>query len=80
MIRPLRILKRIKYFIYKLKLLTNIRIYDIIFITYLESITDSIEDLYLRRRLFIFIIIIEGEEEYKIEKLLRKRSIRRDRD
>ena len=51
------------------------KIYDVIFITHLKLITDSIEDLYLHRQLFIFIIIIEKEEKYEIKKLLKKRSI-----
>ena len=56
------------------------KIYDVIFITYLKLITNSIEDFYLYRRLPIPTIIIEGEKKYKIEKLLKKRNIRRGRD
>ena len=41
-----------------------------IFIIYLKSIINLVENFYLYRRLFIFIMIIEGEEKYEIEKLL----------
>ena len=63
-------LKRIERLIYKLELLLNIRIYDVVFVAYLKLVIDPAEDLYRRYRLLISIIIIEGEEEYEIEKLL----------
>ena len=46
----------------------------------MKSIIDFIEDSYRRRRLSTFIIVIDDEEEYKIEKLLRKRIIKRERE
>ena len=55
-----------------MKLLVNIKIYDVIFITYLKSIIDFTEDSYRRRRLLFFIIIIDDEKKYEIEKLLKK--------
>ena len=48
-----------------------------IFINYLKPIFDLTEDLYKRRRLSIFIIVIDDEKKYKIEKLLKKRIIKR---
>ena len=63
-----------------MKLFVNIKIYDVIFIIHLKSITDSIENLYRRRRLFIFIIVIDDEKKHKIEKLLEKRIIKRARE
>ena len=54
--------------------------YNVIFITYLKLVTNSTEDFYLHYRLSIFIVIIEGEEKYEIEKLLKKRNIHRGRD
>ena len=47
-IKSFRILKRVKRLIHKLKLLINMKIYDIIFIIYLELATHSVENLYLR--------------------------------
>ena len=80
LIESFKILKRIKRLIYKLELSSNIRIYDVIFVAYLKLIIDSTKDLYRRRRLLVFIIIVEDKEKYKIEKLLRKRTTRRDRN
>ena len=51
-----------------------------IFITHLKPIIDSAEDPYRRRRLSIFAIIIDDEKKYEIEKLLKKRTIKRDRE
>ena len=50
-----------------------------IFITHLKLVIDFIKDLYRRRRLLTFIIIIDDEKQYEIEKLLRKRIIKRKR-
>ena len=70
LIKPLKIFEKIKRFIYKLELLTNMKIYDVISIIYLKPIIDLVENLYRYRRLFIFIIIIKNEKKYEIEKLL----------
>ena len=50
-----------------------------IFITHLKSIIDFIKNSYKRRRLLIFVIVIDEEKKYEIEKLLRKRIIKRKR-
>ena len=50
-----------------------------IFIIHLKSIIDFAEDLYRRRRLLIFIVVIDEEKKYEIEKLLKKRIIKRER-
>ena len=62
-----------------MKLLVKMKIHDIIFIIHLKPIIDFIKDLYRRRYLLIFIVVIDGEKKYKIEKLLRKRIIKRKR-
>ena len=49
-----------------------------IFIIHLKSIIDSAEDSYRRRRLLTFVIVIDEEKEYEIEKLLIKRIIKRE--
>ena len=46
------------------------RIHNVISITYLNLVTNLLEDFYRYRRLFILIIIIKDEDEYKIEKLI----------
>ena len=72
MIRLFKILERIERLAYRMKLFVNMKIHDVIFITHLKPAIDSIEDLYRRRRLLTFIIVIDEEEKYEIEKLLRK--------
>ena len=51
-----------------------------IFITHLKSFIDFIENSYRRRRLLIFIVVIDEKEKYEIEKLLKKRTIKRKRE
>ena len=46
-----------------------------IFIIHLKLAIDSIKDPYRRRRLLTFIIVIDDEKKYEIEKLLKKRII-----
>ena len=56
------------------------KIHNVIFITHLKPTIDFIEDLYQQRRLLTLIIIINNEKKYKIEKLLKKRIIKRERE
>ena len=77
LIRPFKILERIERLIYRLKLPVNIKIHDVIFITHLKLTIDLAEDSYRRRRLSISAVIIDDEKEYEIEKLLKKRIIKR---
>ena len=80
LIKLFKILERIERLIYRLKLLVNIKIYNVIFITHLKPAIDFIEDLYRRRCLLAFVIVVDEEKKYKIEKLLRKRIIKRKRE
>ncbi|CAF9938725.1 MAG: hypothetical protein ALECFALPRED_007829, partial [Alectoria fallacina] len=50
------------------------------FIAHLKPATDPAEDPYRRRRLSASVVVVDGEEEYEIEKLLRKRTIKRERE
>lgn len=79
LVRPFKILKRINRLIYRLELPANIRIHNVVSIAHLKSTTDPTKDPYRRRRLSVLAVMVEGEEEYEVEKLLRKRSTRRDR-
>ena len=56
------------------------KIHDVIFIAHLESAIDFAEDSYRRRRLSTFVVVVDGEEKYEIEKLLRKRIVKRGRE
>ena len=62
-----------------MKLSINIKIYDVIFITHLKSVIDSAKDLYWRRRLLTSVVLIDDKKKYEIEKLLKKRIIKRKR-
>ena len=80
MIRPFKIFERIEHLAYRMKLSTNMKIHDVIFIAHLKSTIDFAEDSYRRRRLSTFVVVINEEEKYEIEKLLRKRIIKRGRE
>ena len=79
MVGPFKVLKRVGRLAYQLELPANMRIHDVISIAHLEPATDPAEDPYQRRRPPALAVIVEGEEEYKVERLIRKRSIRRGR-
>ena len=80
LIRLFKILEKIERLIYRLKLSINMKIYNVIFIVYLKPAIDFIENLYRRRRLLAFIVVIDEEKKYEIEKLLKKRIIKRERE
>lgn len=69
LIEPFFVLKRIERLVYRLKLSFIMRIHNVISIIHLESITNPAENLYRRRHSFMFIEIIDNENEYEIEKL-----------
>ena len=80
MIKSFKIFERIERLVYRVELLDNMKIYNVIFITHLKPVIDSAEDSYRRRRLSTFVIVIDEEKEYEIEKLLRKRIVKRERE
>ena len=80
LIEPFRILERIDRLTYRLELSDNIRIHDVVSVAHLKSVTNSAKDPYRRRRSSSPIIVLNEENEYEIEKLMRKRRIRRERD
>ncbi len=79
LVGPFKILKRIGRLAYQLELPANMRIHDVVSIAHLEPATDPAEDPYQRRRPPAPAEVIDGEDEYEVEKLLRKRRIRRGR-
>ena len=79
LVGPFRILKRIGQLAYELELPANMRIHNVISIAHLEPATDPAEDPYQRRRLPAPAVVVDGEEEWEVEKLLQKRRIRRGR-
>ena len=80
LIESFKIFERIERLTYRLKLPINMKIHNVIFIIHLKPTTDPAEDSYRRRRLLIFIVIIDDEKEYEIEKLLKKRTVKRERE
>ena len=79
LIKSFKIFERIERLIHRVKLSVNIKIHNVIFIAHLKPTIDSAENSYRKRRLSIFAIIIDDEKEYEIEKLLKKRIIKRER-
>ena len=63
-----------------MKLFVNIKIHDVISITHLKPVIDLIKNSYRRRRLLISIVVIDEKKKYEIEKLLKKRIIKRKRE
>ena len=79
LIGPFLIVERIGRLAYRLQLPPMMRIHDVVSVANLEPATDPTEDPYRRRRISIPAVVIDGEAEYEIEKLLQKRRIRRER-
>ena len=64
-----KITKRISKLAYRLKLLNNIKIYNVIFVAILKLLSAK-SNLYRRRLLFSNAVIIDSEDEYIIKKLI----------
>ena len=79
LIGPFPIIERIGRLAYRLRLPSVMKIHDVVSIAHLESATDPAKDPYQRRRPPMSAVVIDGEDEYEVEKLLQKRSIRRGR-
>ena len=61
---------------YRFNLLFIMKIYNVISIIYFEPITDPALDLYKRYFSISLLIIVNNKEEYKIERLIKKRRCR----
>ena len=79
LVGPFRIIERIGRLAYRLELPDNMRIHDVISVAHLEPTTDPAADPYQRRRSPPPAVVVDGEDEYQVEKLVRKRRIRRGR-
>ena len=79
LIGPFLIVERIGRLAYRLRLSSMMKIHDVISVAHLEPATDAAKDPYQRRRPPMPAVVIDGEEEYQVEKLLQKRRIRRGR-
>ena len=79
LIGPFKIIERIGRLAYRLHLPDNIRTHNVVSITHLDPATDPALNLYYRYRSPPPTVVIDGEDEYQIEKLVRKRRIRKGR-
>lgn len=79
LVGPFKVLERIGRLAYRLQLPHVMQIHDVISIAHLEPATDPAEDPYRRRRLRAPPVVVDGETEYEIERLLQKRRIRKGR-
>ena len=79
LVGPFRVLERIGRLAYRLELPDTMRIHNVISVAHLEPATDPEADPYRRRRLPAPAVVVDGYEEFEIEKLLQKRRIRRGR-
>ena len=80
LIKSFKILERIGRLIYRMKLPANMKIHNVISITHLKPVIDPAEDPYRKRRLSVSVVIVDDEKEYEIEKLLKKRIVKRERE
>lgn len=79
LVGPFPVIELIGGLAYRLRLPPMMRIHDVISVAHLEPATDPAEDPYRRRRLPMPAVVVDGEDQYEIEKLLQKRRIRRGR-
>ena len=49
------------------------RIYNVILVAHLELVTDPASDLYSRPAIVSLAVVVDNYDEYKIERLIRKR-------
>ena len=71
--------ERVGRLAYRLKLPDNMKIHDVISIAHLEPASDPALDPYHRHHSPPPAVIVDGDIEYVIEKLLRKRRVRKGR-
>ena len=76
---PFKVLQRVGKLAYKLELPPNMRIHPVISVAHLEPATVPADDPWLRRRPTPPPVMVDGQEEWVIEKLLERRRIRRGR-
>ena len=77
---PFKILQRVGRLAYRLELPKNMRIHNVISVAHLERATPPGDDPYQRPRPQMehpLPVLVEGQPEYEIEKLLRRRRVRK---
>ena len=79
LVGPFKVIERIGRLAYRLELPGNMRIHNVISVAHLEPATDPSEDPYHRHHSPPPAVTIDGEDEYVIDKLVRKRRVRKGR-
>ena len=77
LVGPFKVIERIGRLAYRLQLPDNMRIHPVISIAHLEPSTDPALDPYYRHRSPPPAVTVEGEIEYEIDRLVRKRRVRK---
>ena len=75
---PFRFIERIGLLIHKLELPDTMRVHGIVPVAHLDSATDPVRDPRRFHHPPQLAVIISGENEHQIERLVRKRRMRRD--
>ena len=75
---PFKVIERIGRLAYRLELPDNMRIHNVVSVAMLEPMPVN-EDPYQRRRPPPDTVVVDGQKEYAIDKLVNKRGIRRGR-
>ena len=76
---PFRVIEKIGKLAYRLELPPTIKIHNIISVAHLEPATNPTDDPYSRARQESPPILVDGQEKWEIERILRKRVTRRGR-
>ena len=72
-------MERIVPLAYKLELLDNLRVHDVVSVAHLEPAADPVRYPYQRRRPPLLAVKIGGRDEYPIERVVHKRRMRHGR-
>jgi hypothetical protein len=75
-----KIIQRIERLIYRLNISSDWKIHSVFFVTQLKSASDSIKDSFNRSRSTHSSSMTDTQNEYEIERILNKRTVKRDQD
>jgi hypothetical protein len=77
-VESFKVIQRIERLIYQLDISTDWKIHSVFFVTQLKSVSDSAKNSFNRSRSSHSSSIIDIQDQYEIERLLNKRTIRRE--
>jgi hypothetical protein len=79
-IESFKIIQRIERLIYRLNVSSDWKIHSVFFVAQLESASDSAKDFFNRSRSTHSSSVTDTQNEYEIERILNKRTVKRDHD